>query len=423
MIKYFVVALLIAVGHEGFCQTDSLTYYYGRATKAYDARDVASFYKNIKRAHQLHPFHPTVLFLSARASALQKKEAESIGILHHLLYQKSNINLNHDDFREIREAEKFKELFILQNELSQNVINSDTAFVMTDPTAHIECIAAGEEKGIFYLGSINKRKIIRVVDGNAADFITQGQEGLTSVFGIKTDQGKKVLWACASPVREMENYDSLLRSAVYKFDLRSGKLLAKYETAERKEQIFGDLVLDPSGTAYVSDSQNNVIYVVNEKTGVLEKFFDSKEFWNIQGITFNRGGSLLYVADYVKGIYVLDVKTKNLTRMSESFELTTKSVDGLVYKANTLIALQNSIYPMRATQYLNSMFGINISGFKIIDRGHPAYPEPTIGCVVGNDFYYVANSAWGSYEKNHQLVSPEKLRAAVILKYDLTKLK
>jgi len=31
----------------------------------------------------------------------------------------------------------------------------------------------------------------------------------------------------------------------------------------------------------------------------------------------------------------------------------------------------------------------------VLERAHPEYGEPTLGVVVGNDFYYVANAPWG----------------------------
>ena len=108
---------------------------------------------------------------------------------------------------------------------------------------------------------------------------------------------------------------------------------------------------------------------------------------------------------------------------TEQFDLSTKSVDGLLYFNNSLLALQNSIQPMRATQYFLSDDKLYLTGYKIIDRAHPAYPEPTIGCLVGTTYYYVANSAWGSYNEQHQLVSADKLRSPVILRCDLSKLK
>ncbi|MBK8257233.1 MAG: hypothetical protein IPK82_31735 [Polyangiaceae bacterium] len=35
----------------------------------------------------------------------------------------------------------------------------------------------------------------------------------------------------------------------------------------------------------------------------------------------------------------------------------------------------------------------------MLEQNHPAHNEPTLGVVVENSLYYVANSQWGSFEK------------------------
>jgi sugar lactone lactonase YvrE len=419
MIRYLLGIFLLVIVSRLHAQPDSLGYYRNKASQAYEAGDQDEFYKNIKKAERIHPTHPTVKFWSARASALKGKSDEAIELLTELLYQRTNINLDHADFASIRDSENFKKLFLLQKELSQVIINSDTAFLLDDPALHIECIAAGESKNIFYLGSINKRKIIRVENGKSADFTKSGQDGICSVLGIKVDTKKGILWACSSPMEPMQDYDTTLMSAVYKYELKTGRLLKIYRPTEKSKHVFGDLILDSSGKVYVSDSQNNIVFTVNEKNGTLDNYYYSKEFWNIQGIAFDDGDKRLYIADYIKGIYVLDTKTRSLKKVTEQFPLSTKSVDGMIYWKKSLITLQNSIYPMRATRYILSNDGEQLTGYKIIDRAHPAYPEPTIGCVSGDKYYYVANSSWEMYDAKFQMI-PEKMRKPVVLRWAMT---
>jgi hypothetical protein len=78
---------------------------------------------------------------------------------------------------------------------------------------------------------------------------------------------------------------------------------------------------------------------------------------------------------------------------------------------------------MRVTQYFLDESQSKLKSFRIIDRGHPAFNEPTIGCVTGNDFYYVANSLWSGYDDQRHIKSPEKLQEVVILKVSLKGLK
>jgi hypothetical protein len=211
-------------------------------------------------------------------------------------------------------------------------------------------------------------------------------------------------------------------SAVYKYELTSGKLLGKYLPEGFDEYVFGDLVIDPHGRVIVSDSKNNILFTVNEATNKLDRYFESKDFWNIQGITYNKSGSILYISDYIKGVFQLDTKSKTLRKLREAFDLSTKSIDGLSYYNNSLIAIQNYIVPMRVTQYLMDE-NSDLKSYRIIDKAHPAFNEPTIGCISGDTFYYIANSAWSGYEKDFTLKPHDQLHEPVVLRVNLKKLK
>ncbi len=419
MNKGFLFLLFFVVTILAFAQNNLQTY-ISQAREAYKANDYKRFYDMILEANKLHPYHQGILYQSGLAAALNNKPEEAISFLKKAINAKADFDLNNPDLASLQTIPSFQKLKELQGELQKKIISSDTAFIVKDRTAHIESIAAGESKGNFYLGSIHKRKIIHVTsDGKATDFTAPGQDGLTSVFGIKIDRKKNILWACSSPMSEMENYDSIAISGVFKYDLKTKKLLAKYSPAEKREYVFGDLTLDPQGNVFVSDSKNNIIFALNEKSGTLDEYFTSLDFWNLQGVTFSDDGSTLFIADYIKGIFKLDVKTKKLTFLNASFDASLKSVDGLTYYKNSLIAIQNAIFPMRVTQYQLNKTGDALINYRIIDRAHPAFNEPTIGCLVGNEFYYVANSLWSGYTKNGQQKPEDELQDVVILKKKL----
>jgi hypothetical protein len=401
-------------------QTNDLQKYYGEARAAYKAGDHVKFYTAIIEANKIHPYHQGVLYHCAIAAALNNKPEEAISFLTRATQIKADYDLQNPDFKSLEGKEKFEALKHIQKETLIPRISSDTAFVIHDRSLHLECIAAGKAKGEFYLGSIHKRKIIKVnSNGEFTDFATSGSNGLTSVFGIKVDASKNILWACSSPMEETEGFDSTLTSAVFKYDLRSGKLIRKYEPEQPSGHIFGDLTLSPDGGVYVSDSKMNHIYKVNETTGKLEDFFSFHEFWNLQGISFSTKGDFLFIADYIKGIFRLELKNKSLKFLPAPEGISMKGIDGLVFHDNQLITIQNAIVPMRVTRFGLDKGLDNISSFEIIDRGHPAFNEPTIGCISQNEFYYIANSLWSGYTDDHKLKSEEALQDVVVLKAKL----
>ncbi|HOO09530.1 MAG TPA: hypothetical protein PKW06_06300, partial [Cyclobacteriaceae bacterium] len=234
------------------------------------------------------------------------------------------------------------------------------------------------------------------------------------VFDVQVDPENNWLWACASPMPEMENYDSTEHSALYKFDLKTGALVAKYESRGAGPFVFGDLALNAQGQAFVSDGKTNTIFVADEKSGTLQPFYSSEVFWNIQGIAFSSNGRYLFIADYIKGLFRLEVATQELTELDNGTELSLKGIDGLLYYNNSLVAIQNGVVPNRVARYALGPGQARIVGVSIIDKGHPAFNEPTMGCIANGRLYYVANSPWNAYDKSHVL-QPQKTADLVIL--------
>lgn len=425
MKKVLILSILIFLVIKSVAQQQNLQYYYSHAREAYKAGDPARFYDMIIKANELHPYHQGIMYYRGIAAALTNRPEEAVQFLREAVLVNATFDLTLKDLQVLSGKQDFEALKNLQLELQKPVVHADTAWVIKDRSLHLETVAAGEKEGIYYLSSVHQRKVLKIdKTGNTTDFIKTAEDGMTAVLGIKVDKKKKLLWACASPMPEMVNFDTLSGSAVFKYDLNTGKLLDRYTPQpSSKECVFGDLLLSKSGEVFISDTQNNTIFKVNESTHALEPFFTSEEFWNIQGITFSTDEKFLFISDYIKGIFRLNTQTKELIQLTREPLVSLKSIDGLIWYQNSLIAIQNGVVPMRVTRYfLNSSLD-TITRCEIIDRGHPAFSEPTNGCMVGDTLYYVANSQWGGYDDKHQLKPADQLQDIVILKADLTKIK
>ena len=421
MSRLFQLALLLVVSAAVHAQ--SYRQLYAEAEKSYKEKDYAHFYEKIKEANALHPYHQDILYRLGAACALTGRNDEAMTALRKAILINSRYDLtSNQDLASLRTLPGWKPLMELQKEWSKPVIRSKEAFRIKDRQLHAEGIALDILNNQFYLGSIHKRKIVKV-DGNlmAADFCPGGIEGLSSVFGVQLDVHRNLLWACSSPMREMEQFDSTARSALYKFDLATGRLLEHFPVPENyKEVIFGDLLLDAEGVPLVSDSRNNIIWRLDQSQKSLEPFFTSKDFWNIQGLAYSADGRFLFVADYIKGVFRLDLNSKDLLLLPCQAEVSLKGIDGLYVYGNTIIAIQNGVAPQRVTQYYLSDDAGAITRFEIIDRAHPDFGEPTLGVLRGNEFYYIANSQWEGYTESGTIKEPSELKDIIVLK---TKLK
>ncbi len=417
--KIFLTAL-IALSSQVALSQIGLQPKLAAAREAYQKKDFTSYYALMKEAENIHPYHQGVLYQCGLAAALNHKPEESIQYLTRAIHIQASFKLeNNPDLESLYSREDFRNLLALQKKLKEVIISTDTAFTLKDKSLHIESVAFNPIEKEFYLGSIHQRKIIkRTSAGVVSDFTKPAFEGMTSVFGLKVDPKRKLLWACSSPMPEMMNYDSTLQSAVFQFDLNSGQLKKIFYPAEKKNYIFGDLTVNSKGEVFVSDTQTNTIFSIS-KQNKLEPYFTSAEFWNIQGISFSDDDQYLFISDYIKGLYRLDTKTKTLLKLNSLINASLKGIDGLTYYNGSLIAIQNGVTPFRVSRLFLSKDLEKIVSQEIIDRAHPAFNEPTLGTMTGNTFYYVANSQWSGYDQQHKIKPIDQLEEIVILKTDL----
>ena len=65
------------------------------------------------------------------------------------------------------------------------------------------------------------------------------------------------------------------------------------------------------------------------------------------------------------------------------------------------------------------MIGVRVEKLEVIEANNPVFDEPTLGVVVGEQFYFIANSQWGAIDEKGRLASAEKLRDPIVLRLKL----
>ena len=116
----------------------------------------------------------------------------------------------------------------------------------------------------------------------------------------------------------MSNFDEQTDgvSVVFKFDLKTGKLIKKYVLPNTPQKHgFGDLVVSSRGDVYVTDSLTPAVYSIRADRDELELFLEDEAFASPQGLDFSPDERRLFVADYSRGLFAVDLASKKLTRL------------------------------------------------------------------------------------------------------------
>jgi len=294
---------------------------------------------------------------------------------------------------------------------------STVAFFLPEKDLLPESVAYDAKDGSFYVGSVRKGKIVRYKNGHVSDFIAPRQDGLWSVIGIKVHTTRRVLWVCSLEDQDLDGYQKRDRhaSGIFAFNLDTGRLIRKWVLdVAGEEHSFNDLVVTRGNDVYATHKfKDAAIYRITQKVQKLELFAAPEGLREPNGITISPDEKTLYVAG-ADGIVAIDVATKASRSVPAPEGENTGGIDGLYYYRDSLIGiLGNSI-----NRYRFDDTHSRIVMTDVMERNHPLMRIPTTGVIVGDKFYYVANSQFDAVQPDGSL-DTASLSEPVILKLKL----
>jgi hypothetical protein len=127
-------------------------------------------------------------------------------------------------------------------------------------------------------------------------------------------------------------------------------------------------------------------------------------------------GKHVFVPDYARGIGILDLATRQVKWLNQG-EHAVNGIDGLYLDRGSLLATQNGTSPERVVRFELDSNLSRIVSEEIIERSEPMLGDPTHGAMVGDFFYYIANSGWSQVDEHGDLKTGAKVTPASIRRY------
>jgi sugar lactone lactonase YvrE len=159
-------------------------------------------------------------------------------------------------------------------------------YPLSSPDSVPEGVAYDPEERNFYTTSLQGGGIVRV-DADGQESVFRAADNRAQLVGTKVDAQRRRLWVCAQQVDGGDN-------RVWVFDLASAELTMEFflETLMTNGSC-NDLVLDSSGTAYITDPANPNLYRLDPTTGSAAILVSHPLLADITGIGLGLNGIAL----------------------------------------------------------------------------------------------------------------------------------
>jgi len=420
-----VVLGVALIGLELPAQESALARYLGYQKEAVAAERRGEYepaLKNYLKMLEMIPHKPEANYSAARVLASMGNSAEALKLLERALTLGIVLPGGLDrPFDSLKPTPGYQRIQAIIGESKKPVGPDRVAFTIPEKDLLPEAIAYDPEEDCFYVGSMWKSKVLKIErTGTVREFAREKQDGLRSIAGMKVDAGRRILWLVSFVSQPWGKVapEEIGWSAIFKYDLKTGRLIKKYEVDDRGAgHLFNDLTVTRSGDVFITDSTRGEIWAILHEADDLEFFFRSDEFMYTNGITLGSDDQTLYVASPGNGVFRIDIPSKECRPVPHPPEMTLSAIDGLNYFENSLIAVQPRFD--RVARYYLDEKGAAVGRLEILEAHNPRFDFPTTGCIAGGAFYYIANSQAYSVNRDGTLFPAEDLKDVVILRVDL----
>jgi sugar lactone lactonase YvrE len=369
------------------------------AREARAAKDYAKYRQHVLRLAELMSGHPDTLIGLARAETQLGNSAAALEALRTYAAMGLVRDLSTEpELEPLRQDPAYAAVLQQLERNARPVAGGALAFTLPEADLIAEDIAHDAAGGRFLISSVRKRKILAVTpDGRATDFVSEGKDGVWGIVGLAVDARRSVLWATTAAMPQAQGVPEAERgrTALLRYTLPDGRLTQRHDlSVQAAEAVLGDLTLGPGGEVYVSDSSGGGVYVLRPGSEALQALVPPGTLASPQGLALAPDGRRLIVADYLRGLAVVDLDGGQVGWLEHPRDVAVNGIDGLYRVEGGLLAVQNGTSPKRLLHLTLDPQYRRIQGARVLEAATPGLGEPTHGVLAQGQFWFIANSGW-----------------------------
>ncbi len=357
------------------------------AREALQAKDYAKLRDALAELSALLPGNPRILYKLAAAEAHLGHSEAALAELQDLADAGLIYDFNaDDDFASLRGSARFAAVLRQVEQNRKPVARAMAVAPLAGSDLLPEDVAYDAKTRRFLIGSITQCKIV-TPDGKVF------AKSDWPVMALRVDARRRILWAATGWIANCEQCYAADKdkTALVAFQLDSGVLLRRVDAPVKG--LFGDMTISRRGDLYVSEGSYGAVLRLKADSTTLERLDAPGEFPSPQTPALSSDERTLYVPDYVRGIAAMDLKTRAVRWLEPARGIALSGIDGFYRYRDSFVAVQNGVAPARVV-----LFSRDLKKQEILEANTPGLGEPTHGTVVGDLFYFIANTGWDAYD-------------------------
>ena len=349
-----------------------------------DAHEVREQIATVQKLQAKLPDRGSALYFLAAAKEHLRDSVEAFALLKECLALQEGFDPSGEPtFGEFRGTKEFTAMIDKVHSDFPVVAQAHEAFRTIARDLVPEGLAYDPHRNVFYLSSLNRRKILQfALDGIAYDYVPAEKYGLLPILGIRLSASDDTVWA--------DSFSEGGQTELLHFD-SSGNLLGRFKPMDSAKHGFNDLVVRRNGDVLTTDSLANEVLRFEP---VSQKFFPiavHRPLFYPNGIALAADDHTLYVADSL-GVIRVDLSDGDSRDVDPGPRSTLAGIDGLYWYNGALIGIQNGIGSPRVAAFRLSNDGLRVTHTTVLENRSNYTVLPTTGAIRGSDFYFIANS-------------------------------